>query len=125
MSRAKNEGKPNLSKVSPSLKREMAEIFDYGDKKYGHMNWMHYEDPNEIVSALERHLDAWKTGDFKDSETGKSHLAHICCNAQILHYWEENDPEKLKKLYWFNKNILKEDLGDLAEKNENYLRYVL
>lgn len=100
MTRSKNEDKPNISKTYPILLEQMSKILDFGDKKYGKMNWKTYEDINEIVSALDRHKMAWELGETEDSQTGMSHMSHVACNAMFLLWYEINKPEKLKDLYY-------------------------
>ena len=79
--------------------QEVIKVLMAGSKKYTHEvdgeivsgddNWKKIDDiPNRYYDALMRHITAWKIGEKKDEETGKSHLAHaICCLLFML--WSE------------------------------------
>jgi hypothetical protein len=69
-------------------------VLTYGSRKYADDNWKIVPDARKrYVSAAFRHLTDWAGGEKKDSETGKSHLAHaICCLLFLL--WFEQEDEK-------------------------------
>lgn len=47
--------------------------------------WLRVEDwRSEYYSALLRHLEAWRSGERSDAESGLSPLAHVAANALIL-----------------------------------------
>ena len=71
-------------------------ILEFGAKKYSRDNWKHIE-PARYEKAAMRHLISYITGELNDPETGKSHLAHLVCNALFL-MWNDNhrdDPESV------------------------------
>ena len=78
-------GKPKLSLVPTQVIRDIAEVREYGNKKYHDPdNWRQVE-PGRYIDALYRHLLAMvddPTG--KDEESGLPHLWHIACNVAFL-----------------------------------------
>jgi hypothetical protein len=68
---------------------EVLGILEFGAKKYARDNWKHVE-PIRYEKAAMRHLISYITGEKKDPETNKSHLAHLICNALFL-MWNDND----------------------------------
>jgi hypothetical protein len=65
------------------------EVLEFGAKKYSRDNWKHVE-PARYEKAAMRHLISYVTGEKIDPESGKSHLAHLVCNALFL-MWNDND----------------------------------
>jgi hypothetical protein len=51
------------------------------------MSWM------RVFAALMRHLWAWRRGEDKDAESGKSHLWHAACCLTFLVTYERTHPE--------------------------------
>lgn len=75
---------------------EIVDIFTFGAKKYEDNNWKHVKPLKErYFGALMRHLVAWKEGEKKDPESGRSHLAHAGCCLLFL-MWGDNNPDKDK-----------------------------
>ena len=75
--------------LPPELLKATAEILKFGADKYGKYNWAKGMDWSRVFAALQRHSWAWWSGEDKDPETGKSHLAHLaCCVAFLLAYEE-------------------------------------
>ena len=68
----------------------MAEVLDFGKKKYAPNSWKNAPDPiNDHYGALMRHLLAWRNGEINDQETGLSHIKHVLTNAMFLLHHEE------------------------------------
>lgn len=67
---------------------QVLEILEFGAKKYSKDNWQKVE-PSRYEKAAMRHLISYVTGEKNDQETGKSHLAHLVCNALFL-MWSDN-----------------------------------
>lgn len=72
---------------------QVLQILEFGAKKYSRDNWKHIE-PARYEKAAMRHLISYVTGELNDPETGKSHLAHLVCNALFL-MWNDNNQEPL------------------------------
>lgn len=66
--------------------QEVVQVLEYGARKYAPDNWMKVPDAQDRYwDAAMRHMMAWKMGEKKDSESGKSHLAHaVCCLLYIM-----------------------------------------
>lgn len=80
-------GKARFGLVPPNAHRTIAEVLTYGSEKYGANNWCAGAEYSRYVDALERHLNAWKSGDSYDRESGYHHLAHAgCCLLFLLEY---------------------------------------
>lgn len=63
----------------------IAEVFDFGAKKYGRYNYKKGLAYSRLIGAAQRHLTAFNSGEDLDLESGKSHLAHLgCCIFMLL-----------------------------------------
>lgn len=84
-------GKRPWHLLPPDAIEEVLDVLDYGQKKYQPRGWEAGMDWSRVFSALMRHMWAWWGGEAKDSETGKSHLAHAgCCILFLLSYEKRN-----------------------------------
>ncbi len=71
--------KPDYSLLEPLAVEMYVEASQYGAKKYGRNNWKNMEtkDCYRLVGAALRHfVKEFMTGNYLDSESGKSHLSH-------------------------------------------------
>ena len=94
LGRKETQGKirPNLLPITEL--KEVIRVFEYGVAKYSKDNWKHVKDPiNEYSNALSRHLLDYLEGEKKASDSNLPHLAHICANALILMWFENNKEE--------------------------------
>lgn len=85
--------KPDLSLIPPLLLEMYTEAASIGEKKYGRNNWKNIEakDASRIVAAALRHLSGYKdtgflAGEYKDQESGFSHLSHALWQLVTLEY---------------------------------------
>ena len=77
-------GKPRPTLVPVSLVEAVAEIREYGCRKYHDPeNWRKVE-PQRYRDALYRHWLAYLKGEKLDKESGLPHLWHLACNAAFL-----------------------------------------
>lgn len=80
-------GKPRLSLVPMQIMFDVAQIREYGNKKYpegGPDNWKRVE-PDRFIDALLRHLLRFvQDRNSVDEESGFSHLSHAACNLAFL-----------------------------------------
>ena len=83
-----DSNKPDWTLMPWKELEEVLSILDFGANKYSRDNWKHVE-PARYEKAAMRHLIAYITGELNDPETGKSHLAHLICNALFL-MWNDN-----------------------------------
>lgn len=80
-----DSGKLRYSLVPPKSIAAIADILTYGAVKYAPDNWRLCTDPDRYVDALYRHLEAWRSGEATDVESGKSHLAHALTNLVFIY----------------------------------------
>ena len=80
-----DQGKIRPSLVPVSLITAVAQIREYGTKKYGDTeNWRQVE-PQRYRDAMYRHMLAYiDDPEGVDEESGLSHLWHLACNAAFL-----------------------------------------
>jgi hypothetical protein len=77
--------KPQLHLVPAVLTEQAAAALATGATRYGIRNFRATKvRASTYVSALMRHLDAWREGEDLDPESGLSHLAHVAANVAIL-----------------------------------------
>ena len=96
-------GKVPLHLLPPRPLIEIAEVFDYGQRKYAAWDWAGGMKASRLFSALLRHAWAWWSGQDNDPETGKSHLAHLgCCLLMLMDLsrsrrgaWDDDRPAGL------------------------------
>lgn len=68
---------------------EVVQVLEFGAKKYSRDNWKTVE-VDRYKKALMRHTIAYTSGEITDPESGKSHLAHVICNALFILWNEKN-----------------------------------
>lgn len=74
--------------LPPELMEAVADILDFGQKKYAPRNWEKGMKWSRVFSSLMRHMWKWWNGETNDPETGKSHLWHAGCNIAFLIAYE-------------------------------------
>ena len=91
-------GKLPMNLVPTQISRDIAQVRQYGNEKYGDPdNWRKVE-KLRYVAALERHLLAYKDylngdDDGFDKESGIEHYKHMACNMAFIcemERWERN-----------------------------------
>lgn len=88
-----DEGKPKLGLIPPEALVEIARVFEFGAAKYGVNNWRVDGDNTSWIStysSIQRHLNAWLSGEDNDPESGRPHLAHAATQIfiQMIHQME-------------------------------------
>lgn len=87
-----DDDKPRWELLPFRAVKEVVEVLTYGSKKYADDNWKIVPEARKrYISAAFRHLTDWAGGEKKDSETGKSHLAHAICCLLFLLWFEQED----------------------------------
>lgn len=79
-----NVGKPRIGLISPHATKELAKVLTFGAQKYDPHNWMKGLPWMEVLDSMERHINAIKSGEDIDQESGCLHSAHVMCNAMFL-----------------------------------------
>jgi len=78
-------GKLRLSLVPPEIITAVAEVREYGNRKYHDPdNWKTVEAQRYWEALLRHALAAWEDWQKRDPESGLPHLWHIACNAAFL-----------------------------------------
>ena len=84
-------GKVRPSLVPVSLVNAVAEVREYGCRKYHDPeNWKKVE-KQRYIDALYRHWLAYLDGRDRDLESGLPHLWHLACNAAFLIEMEKDE----------------------------------
>ena len=102
------EAKADAGKIRPTLVpisaiRAIAEIREYGCRKYyDPENWKRVE-PQRYKDAAYRHWLAYLDGEQNDQESGLPHLWHLACNIAFLIELEESDTNNEDQGSWLKK----------------------
>ena len=87
-----DDGKLQYGLIPPETTKALAEVLTFGAKKYAKDNWKLLENGKErYLDALYRHLEAYRTGEYLDSESNLPHLSHCLCNLAFIHFFETQD----------------------------------
>lgn len=80
--------------------REVVDVLTINaETKYARNNWALVENgTTKYMDATMRHIDAWLTGEKKDPEDGKSHLAHAICDLLFALWFELTGAEKTPQI---------------------------
>lgn len=85
------EHKPPVSLVPRFAIEGLAEVYEYGVKKYQRDSWRQFT-PDQAKACLPdaamRHLLAYNDGEFTDKESGLPHLLQCAWNCLTLYYFE-------------------------------------
>lgn len=88
-------GKLRYSLVPPIAIESMANVLTFGAQKYAANSWQDVENAEErYADALYRHLEAHRSGELKDNDSGMSHLSHAITNLAFLLYFERQKETK-------------------------------
>ena len=82
-----DSGKLLYSLIPPETSKALAEVLSFGAQKYAPNNWVLVENGKQrYLDAAFRHLEAFRSGETHDQESGLHHLAHLLTNVAFLHY---------------------------------------
>lgn len=79
-----DEGKPPIHLIPAEAILMLAEVFKYGNRKYGERNWESGMDWSRIYSSAMRHLLSFWMGENDDPESKLQHMAHATWNCMAL-----------------------------------------
>jgi len=79
--------------IPPAFIEDLAAVLQHGAKKYAPNNWMKGMSWETVMSAVQRHIQAWRAGEDLDPESKLSHLMHAACGLMFLH-WYSTGPHK-------------------------------
>ncbi len=82
-------GKLMYSLIPPVATKALAEVLTFGAQKYAPNSWQGVEEgERRYLDALMRHLEAYRSGEAIDNESGLSHLSHAITNLAFLLHFE-------------------------------------
>lgn len=85
-------GKPKLSLVPTQIIKDIAEIREYGNKKYGEAESWRRVEKARYIDALYRHLlDYIDDNKSVADDSGLGHIKHIACNVAFLCEMESDE----------------------------------
>jgi hypothetical protein len=84
-----DHGKTSFALIPWVAVRAVAQVLNYGARKYAPRNWEMGMDWSRPYDGALRHLSAWWEGEDKDPDTGMSHLWHAACNIFFLIAYED------------------------------------
>lgn len=88
-----DQGKADMSLLSPIALLKISEVMTFGKKKYSANNWRGGFVWTRPLAAALRHIFAYLSGQDVDPETGISHLAHASCCLMFVLEFEETHRE--------------------------------
>lgn len=95
-----DDGKPPVGLVPHDAILAIAEVLDFGAKKYTSWNWAGGFEWSRLIDAAYRHLGKWKEGEDTDPESGLSHLSHALCCLVFLSVHERRNLGKDNRHSW-------------------------
>ena len=89
-----DSNKRRYSLLPSGVVNQVVDVLEFGSKKYADDNWQKIDNARtRYYNAALRHIDAWWSGEIKDSETGKHHLAHAVCCLMFLVWFDGDSSE--------------------------------
>lgn len=83
--------KPDWSLLDLNILEDTVKVLTFGAKKYDRDNWQQVKNGDQrYYAALIRHLNAHRSGEKLDPESGLPHLAHAMCCLTFLSYLDQN-----------------------------------
>lgn len=80
-----DQDKPRYDLIPPEAMNELAKVLTYGAEKYSPDNWMKVDDGiPRYYAAMQRHVEAWRSGEHTDPESGLTHLSHAMTCLSFL-----------------------------------------
>lgn len=83
-----NSGKRPMHLMPPAWINGLADVLQFGSKKYADRNWENGMDWSIPYACAIRHLLAWWDGERCDKESGLHHLLHAAWNCLAAFYYE-------------------------------------
>jgi hypothetical protein len=75
-------GKIDLSLLPPAFKDQVAQVMEFGAKKYGRYNYIKgHRMCEDLLAAIERHVRDLQSGQDVAEDSKLSHFAHIAANC--------------------------------------------
>ena len=87
--RKDDEGKPQLSLISPIATFRTGRVMTDGVTRYSAHNWRKGFKWCRIADAAKRHLEMWIAGMDNDPDSGRSNLDHAAACLMMLQEFDE------------------------------------
>ena len=84
--------------LPPDSLKAVAEVMTAGAKKYSANNWCGLE-ISRVLDALERHINAFKSGEDYADDSKQHHLAHAMANCMMGYHIMMNKPDQDDRLF--------------------------
>ena len=85
-----DSAKARMSLLPKGILQKVVNVLELGAKKYQEDNWQHVNNAHtRYYDAMQRHIEAWWSGEILDPETGEHHLAHATCCAMFLMWFDD------------------------------------
>ena len=82
-----DEDKLRYDLIEPNLLKGLAAVLTSGAKKYDEHSWKDVANMDRrYTSALMRHLEARRSGEYYDPESHELHTSHMAANVMFLNY---------------------------------------
>lgn len=79
-----NAGKRDYSLIPTDALAYLADLFTLGALKYEARNWERGMKYSDMIKSLDRHWNAFKSGEDRDPESTLYHAVHITWNAMAI-----------------------------------------
>lgn len=86
-------GKAPLDLIPYEALEGIAKVLDFGCKKYDRANWANGIQFSRLISAAQRHLGAYNSGQDIDPESLINHVHHAACNLAFLAWMLQHRPD--------------------------------
>lgn len=83
-----DQGKEPLDLIPYEALREIAIVLGKGAERYQPFNWCSGISYRRLLSATERHIGKYKSGEDIDPDFKTNHLANAACNLLFILYYE-------------------------------------
>ena len=82
--------KPCYTLIPTDALKGMADVLTFGAKKYKAESWKTVPNAQKrYLDALYRHLEAYRSGELLDEETGLYHLHHVMVNCSFVAHFDD------------------------------------
>lgn len=81
-----NKGKTRLELIPPELIENVGKVLTFGAAKYAPDNWRNFDEEQirQCIGSAMRHIEAYRKGEWLDSESNLPHLAHAATNIGFI-----------------------------------------
>ncbi|ALY08731.1 hypothetical protein SEA_NAPOLEONB_44 [Arthrobacter phage NapoleonB] len=97
---------------------KVAQLYGFGAKKYAEHNWRKGYEWSKSYAAMQRHMNAFWSGEEIDPETGLPHLAAVVFHALALMTFMEEHRD-------FDDRYLRAGKEDVVVTKEKYRAFLL